>query len=220
MMNMPHSSLRALLVLSLVVLAGAATPARQLASRSTEEWIKTLESPARIKSLRVDEVIAKLRLMPGNVVADLGAGAGAFSLPLAKAVGPTGKVYAVDIDRGLVDYIGRKAAAEKLTNVEPVLGRFTDPALPAADVDVAFLHDVLHHIEDRAAYLKNAARYLKPRGRVAVVDFDGPTGPHSTQPTLQITRTLLGRWMDEAGLALAEELPSFDGKWYVIYAKK
>ena len=72
----------------------------QLASRPAAEWTKTLESPERIASLRTGEVIAKLNLKPGDVVADLGAGTGLFSLPLAKAV-MSGRVYAVELDEGL-----------------------------------------------------------------------------------------------------------------------
>ena len=59
-----------------------------------------------------------------------------------------------------------------MTNIVPVLGKFTDPALPARDVDVAFFHDVLHHVENRAAYLKSVAGYLKPGGRIVVIEFN------------------------------------------------
>lgn len=87
------------------------------------------------------------------MVANIGADSGGLTLPLAKAV-PKGRVYAVDIDQGLVDHIAVKAREAKAANVRAVLGAFTDPKLPAPDVDVAFIYDVLHHIEDRASYLK------------------------------------------------------------------
>ena len=134
--------------LFVAALTSATLGAGQLASRPTEEWIKTLDAPKRIAGLRVDDIIARLRVVPGQVVADLGAGTGAFALPLGKAVGPKGKVYAVEIDCGLVDYIGGKVKQAGASNVLPVLGKPTDPSLPAADVDLAFLHDVLHHVED------------------------------------------------------------------------
>jgi ubiquinone/menaquinone biosynthesis C-methylase UbiE len=209
--------------LGLALVVGGAVGAlegRQLASRSTAEWIATLEAPARLASLRIDDVIARMTLNPGDVVADLGAGAGAFSVPIARAVGPKGKVYAVDIDRGLVDHIGRKATSAQLSHLTPILGTFTDPTLPAADVDVALFHDVLHHIEDRATYLVNSAKYLKRGGRAVVVEFDGPNGPHSAQQSLQVTRDMVGAWMRAAGLTFVEELPFFDHKWIVVYQKK
>lgn len=73
----------------------------QLASRPAEEWSKTLEASTRISGLKIDEIVPKLGVKPGNIVADTGAGTGVFDVPLAKAVSPGGKVYAVDIDAGL-----------------------------------------------------------------------------------------------------------------------
>lgn len=209
----------AALVALAVSAAAVPTAARQLAARPAEEWIRMLDAPARVAGLRVDEVIAKLRLKPGDVVADLGAGAGAFSLPLARAVAPQGKVYAVEIDRGLVDYIARKAKDQQVANVHPILGRFVDPALPSADVDLAFMHDVLHHVEDRPAYLRHASKYLKAGGRFAFVELDAKTGAHRHDATLQITKEQLTAWMADLGFAVSEEFPMFQDKWYVVYAR-
>src|SRR5688572_32841182 len=80
----------------------------QLASRPAEEWTKTLESPERLAGLRVDEVVAAMKLRPGDVVADLGAGSGPFVVPFARAVAAKGKVYAVDIDTGFFPPIANK----------------------------------------------------------------------------------------------------------------
>lgn len=213
-------------IAAVVLVAAAATigivPSAyaQLAARSAEEWIKLLESPERVATLRIDEIVAKLALKPGDVVADLGAGSGVFSLPLARAVGPSGKVYAVEIDQALVDYIAGKAKTQNVANVRPVLGKFVDPSLPAADVDVAFMHDVLHHIEDRAGYLKNAVRYLKPGGRFAFVELDHVKGPHADDPKLQVTKAQLTAWMEAAGMGPVEEVQLTPVKWYAVYARK
>jgi ubiquinone/menaquinone biosynthesis C-methylase UbiE len=194
--------------------------AGQLGSRPAEEWIKTLEAPTRVAGLKIDQVVASLGLEPGQVVADLGAGTGLFSVPLAKAVGPSGKVYAVEIDQGLLDYITRKAKEQAAPNVLPVLGKAADPALPAADVDLAFLHDVLHHIGDRPAYLKQVARYLKPSGRIAVVDLNPATGPHRDDAKLQVTKEGVRSWLSDIGFAPAQEFALFEDKWFVVYARK
>lgn len=210
-------------VIPLVVLLGAvlaiAAPVRaQLGARSTAEWLKTLESANRVAKLKVDEAVAALQLQPDDVVADIGAGSGVFTLPLAKAVA-RGRVYAVDIDQGLVDHIAAKAKAAKADHVRPVLGKFTDPNLPARDVDVAFIYDVLHHIEDRAAYLRNLAPYLKPGGRIAVIDFHPELGPHKNDPKLQITREQTREWMVAAGLKVVAEHRLYDDKWFVVYGR-
>ncbi|MBL9190080.1 MAG: class I SAM-dependent methyltransferase [Opitutaceae bacterium] len=203
----------------LAVVAAAALPARaQLGARSTEEWLKTLDSQNRVARLKVDEAVAVLKLKPTDVVADIGAGSGVFTLPLAKAV-PAGRVYAVDIDQGLVDHIAKKAKDAKADHVRPVLGKFTDPDLPARDVDVAFIYDVLHHIENRVEYLKNLAPYLKPGGRIAVIDFFPELGPHKNDPKLQITREQTKEWMAAAGLKVVAEHKLYDDKWYVVYGR-
>ena len=212
--------LRATLIL---ILAAGITPlpaAAQLASRPAEEWIKMLDAPARVAGLKVDEIIVRLELKPGDVVADLGAGSGVFSVSLARAVKPSGKVYAVEIDQALLDHINRKVKERNVTNVRTVLGKFGDPSLPAADVDVAFMHDVLHHIEDRAGYLKNVARYLKPGGRLAIVEPDARIGPHRNDPKLQVTKEQLKAWMADTGFVPSNEFHLFDNKWYVIYVRK
>jgi len=195
-----------------------ATP--QLAARTTADWIKTLESPARIASLKIDETIAKLRLKPGDIVADIGAGSGLFEGPLAKAVTSGGKIYAVDIDQGLLDNIDKRTKEFQITNVQTVLGKFADPHLPARDVDLAFIDDVLHHIEDRAGYLKNLVGYLKPSGRIAVIEFIPSKGGHQNQPELQITKEQGTAWMAAAGMKPVEEFDLFDTKWFVMYERR
>ncbi len=204
----------------MLVFASLAAPVAfaQLGARSTEEWLKTLDAQNRVAKLRIDDAVAALKLKPGDVVADIGAGSGVFTLPLATAV-PKGRVYAVDIDQGLVDHIAKKAHEAKAANVRAVLGAFTDPKLPARDVDVAFIYDVLHHIEDRAGYLKNLAPYLKPDGRIAVIDFQPELGPHKNDPKLQITREQTRAWMAAAGLKVVTEHKLYDDKWYVVYGK-
>lgn len=209
--------------LSLIALAlcvGFVQPASaQLAGRSTEEWLKTLENPTRIAGLKVDETVTKLGLKPGAVVADIGAGAGIFEASLAQAVSPGGKVYAVDIDKGLIDHIAKRAAELHITNVQGVVGTFTDPKLPVRNVDLAFIYDVLHHIEARAEYLKSLAGYLKPSGRIAVIDFRPGQGGHRDLPELQVAREQATAWMAAAGLKPVEEIELFTDKWFVIYGK-
>jgi len=191
----------------------------QLASRPAAEWTKTLESPERVAGLRTDEVIGRLNLKPGDVVADLGAGTGLFSLPLAKAV-PSGRVYAVELDEGFLTQIRGKAKAGNVPNIVPVLGKFTDPALPARDVDVAFFHDVLHHVENRAAYLKSVAGYLKPGGRIAVIEFNPGDSPHKAEPQLVVSKEQAAGWMADAGLVPAEDIQLFPDKYFVVYRRK
>jgi ubiquinone/menaquinone biosynthesis C-methylase UbiE len=198
----------------------AAPAAVQLAGRSADEWIKTLESPTRIASLKIDETIPRLKLKPTDIVVDIGAGSGVFEGPLSRAV-PQGKVYAVDIDQGLLDNIEKRKKEFQITNVQTVLGKFTDPNLPTHDIDLAFINDVLHHIEDRAGYVRNLAAYLKPSGRIAVIEFVPDKGGHRDQPELQITQSQATAWMADAGMKPVDQIDGlFTDKWFVIYGKR
>ena len=212
----------------LVLWGGAiAAQAFQLGGRSAEEWVKTLESPQRIAGLKIEEVISRLKLKPGMIVADIGAGTGVFSRPFAKAVAPGGKVYAVDVDQGLVDYIAQRAKQENSSNVQAVLGKFEDPNLPSRDVDLAFFHDVLHHIEHREAYLKTLVSYLKPTGRIVLIEIDpaNPQHPHQEhvekEHGMQLSKESATHWLAALGFQPAEEFDLFKGeKWFVIYERE
>jgi ubiquinone/menaquinone biosynthesis C-methylase UbiE len=213
---------RTWLVSSIVMCAlVAGVGARQLASRPAPDWIQRLERPERIAGLKIDYIISSLDLKPGQVVADLGAGPGVISIPMAKAVMPGGKVYAVDIDKVFIDHIKMRSGEQHITNVVPVLGKFTDPGLPAQDVDVALFHDVLHHIKDRADYLKATAKYVKPSGRIAIVELDPKTGSHRDDPSLTVSKEQAREWLAAAGFKPVKE---FDGltenKWFVVYARQ
>ena len=210
---------RPVLVLAFLLAAFGELAAVQLGSRPADDWIARLERPERVAGLKIDYIISKLELKPGQVVADIGAGPGVLSLPIGKTVVPGGKVYAVEIDQAFLDRIAVKTKDQHITNVIPVLGKASDPGLPARDVDVALFHDVLHHIEHRAEYLKAVAGYVKPDGRVAIVELP-PNGSHKDEPVLVVTRGQVDKWMAEAGFKPAQEFDGLpEGKWFVVYKR-
>jgi len=212
-----------LITLGLFLLVASAEAPAQLGSRETKEWIQNLDRPERIAGLEIDKVLPILNLKPGDNVADIGAGTGAFSLPLAKTVAPSGKVYAVDIDPGLLDYIVQKAKKENLENIQTVKGEFSDPKLPARDVDLGFFHDVLHHIENRQAYLKALGTYIKPTGRIALIEMnrDDPKTPHRNNPEMLLSKDEVKSWMAAAGFYPAVEYDIFGNrKWFIIYTRR
>ena len=213
------SSISIRAAIAIVIVGALASPAAaQLASRPAEEWVKTLDAPDRIKAMKIDEVVAALEIKPGAIVADVGAGSGLVSGPLAIATGSKGVLYAVDIDKGLLAHIATRATEQKLGNIKTVLGEFTDPRLPEK-VDLAFMNDVLHHIADRATYLRNLASYLKPGGRLAIVDFIPASSPHSAQPELTVSEEQAATWLMQAGLKPAKKVTIFNDRFYIIYAR-
>lgn len=205
------------------LLAAAAPSFAQLAPRKADAWVATLEGPQRVASQKIDQVLARLSLKPGMVVADIGAGSGLFSRPLAQAVAPSGKVYAVDIQQDLLDYINQRSQEAGIRNIQTVLGGFDDPRLPTHDVDLAFINDVLHHIRDRAVYLKTLGTYIKPAGRIAIIEMnkDDPDTPHRSQPELLVSRAQILDWMSAAGFKLVGEHPDlFPGtKWFLVFGR-
>ncbi len=142
-----------------------------------KESAKSFDNPERDAWQMPDRVIAGLNLKRGQVVADIGAGTGYFSVRLAKSEAAP-KVYAVDIEPQMVTYLRERASKEGLTNVIAVQAAADNPNLPEP-VDLVLIVDTYHHIGDREAYFRKLAKSLKPRGRVAIIDFkpDSPEGP-------------------------------------------
>jgi ubiquinone/menaquinone biosynthesis C-methylase UbiE len=88
-------------------------------------------------------------------------------------------------------------------------------------VNLAFIHDVLHHIEQRAEYVKALARTLKPDGRIALIEFHPGRGGHKDQKEMQVSREAAARWMADAGLVPVQEVADlFSDKWFVIYGRR
>jgi SAM-dependent methyltransferase/mono/diheme cytochrome c family protein len=211
---------------------GDRPPATHQDNTDGKEWVRRLERADRLPGLKTDDVISCLQLKPGDVVADIGAGTGAFTIPFAKAVAPSGQALAVDIWPDLLDYINGKAKKEVVANVQTILAARDDPALPAARVDVAFFHDVFHNVNDRQAYLKLLASYLKPGGRIAIIEqeFDDPIARKWDLPRDRITREQVSSWMGNVGFHLIAEFDIFQGannpkkagmpdRWFVVYGR-
>jgi arsenite methyltransferase len=155
---------------------------------SCATWKKfAYEGFGRDRTQQPERVISALGLQPGQQVADLGAGGGYFTFRLADAVGPTGKVYAIDIDADMTEYLEREVVARGAHNVEVVQATADDPGIPAHSVDLLFTCNTYHHIGERVAYFAHAGRVLRPGGRVAIIDLNGSGWfswlfGHSTKP--------------------------------------
>jgi len=119
-----------------------------------------------------DEVVALLGIGAGDRVADVGAGGGYFTFRFADAVGDLGRVYAVDVDDDLLAYLEDRVQEEGRANLSVVRGAYDDPRLPDGEIDLVFLSNTYHHIQDRTAYFRRLLLDLAPNGRVAVVELD------------------------------------------------
>jgi len=142
----------------------------QVMGHQAADW---LERPEREAEEHSEQLVRELKIVPGQTVADIGAGTGYYSRRLASRAGPRGKVLAEDIQPEMLDLLTNRMARAGITNVVPVLGTEKDPRLPAASVDLVLLVDVYHEFDWPWEMMSNICRSLKPHGRVALVEFRG-----------------------------------------------
>ena len=144
---------------------------REIAHVMGHEGAEWLERPERIQEERPDKMIELLGLKPGQAVADIGAGSGFITQRLAAKVGSSGKVYAVDIQQEMLDFIEQKMKSRGLRNVLPILGTISNPNLPTNAIDLVLMVDVYHEFSEPEAMMRHIVQSLKPGGRVAFVEY-------------------------------------------------
>jgi predicted methyltransferase len=131
---------------------------------------RRMYSPSgRDRGQRPDEIMSALALRAGETVVDLGSGTGYYTFRLARAVGPSGRVYAVDTDADLLEDLDRQATRERVLNLRTTHPGPGEAGLPEP-ADLVFLSHVYHHLPERVAYFRRLARSLRPGGRVAIVE--------------------------------------------------
>src|SRR5262249_40786149 len=145
--------------------------------KDADKWSQAFDDPARDAWQKPHEVIQALALKRDAVIADIGAGTGYFAVRFARMV-PDGHVHAVDTEAEMVRFLERRARREGLKNLIAILGAADDPRL-TEKADLVVLVDVYHHIENRERYFRGVRDWLKPGGRLVVIDFrlDSPQGP-------------------------------------------
>jgi ubiquinone/menaquinone biosynthesis C-methylase UbiE len=140
--------------------------------------LSLLETPDRNQWQRTDDVLDNLKIADGSTVADIAAGGGWFAMQLARRVGPSGVVYAEEIQSSMIESISLRMRKENLTNIKPVLGTPTDPHLPQDSMDAVVIVNAFHDIETPVPLLQNIRLALKSQGLLGVVDFTaGGGGP-------------------------------------------
>jgi arsenite methyltransferase len=179
--------------------------------QSAAEYARVLDDPERDGWQKPHEVILALKLSGQETVADIGSGTGYFANRLARHAR---RVFAVDIDAGLLA-ISLKTAPG---NVTPVLASPDNPRLPESAIDLVFFCDVLHHIQNRGAYLEKVKHALKPGGRVVVIDFhkrEMKIGPPSE---MKIDRAEMVQEFGQAGFRLIEEQGFLPYQYFVVFS--
>lgn len=179
-----------------------------------------LERPERETEERTDLVVPALKLGSGDTVADLGAGTGYFSWRLARAVGPAGRVYAVDIQPEMLERLQQQMAARGVTNVVSVLGTASDPKLPAAALDLILMVDVYHEFEHPYEMLEATCRALKPGGRLVFVEYRGEDPTVPIKPLHKMTEAQVRREAALHPLDWVETIRTLPQQHLIVFRKR
>lgn len=176
--------------------------------RDIKAYLQMLDDQARDKDQKPAEVIEALGVKPGMAVADLGSGSGYFTRRFVEAVTETGKVYAIDVEPEMLAYAKESVMHMHITySAEFVLARPDDPKLPLDSVDLIFICNTYHHLENRPVYFQNLKSALKAGGRIAIVDFyhDARSGDLGFSKQHLVSRETVLEEVTKAGYKLSRE---------------
>jgi ubiquinone/menaquinone biosynthesis C-methylase UbiE len=182
----------------------------QFQKANVKDFIKRFESNDREVFVKRREITKALELKPGMAVADIGAGTGLFTRLFANEVGPSGKVYAVDISKDFLDYITAQARSRGQTQIVTIRGTQDSTNLPQGSVDLVFLCDVYHHLENHEKILASIHLALRPGGMLVLVEFDRVEGK-SSEFVLKHIRASQNEFRGEVESAGFETVQSFEG---------
>jgi len=182
------------------------------------KWSEVFDDPERDAWQKPADVVAAMALSPGMTAADIGAGTGYFNPHLAAAVGPTGKVLALDIEPNLIAHMTARAERDGTPQVEARLGTPDDAGLKPAEADRVLIVDTYHHIQTRPAYFAKVRAGVKPGGKLIVVDFkkeDSPMGPPVAE---RIAPDVVQAELIEAGWVFERAVDGWPYQYVLVFA--
>jgi len=177
-----------------------------------------LERPTREREERTDRLINRLPLKPDSVVADIGAGTGYFSFPMAERV-PDGRVLAVDIQQEMLDMIAARMAAEGVDNIQTVLGSERDPGLEPSSVDVVLLVDAYHEFSWPREMGEAMVRALRPEGRLVLIEYRAEDPSVPIKPLHKMSVRQARREMAAIGLELERNGKFLPQQHFMVFRK-
>jgi len=194
---------------------------REIARVMGHQGIAWLERPQREEEERLTLLMEALKLKPGMQVADIGAGSGVISVMIAQRIGD-GKVFAVDIQKEMLDALEEKCRLQGVTNVEPVLGTTQSPRLAPASIDLAVMVDVYHEFDFPYEMLREIAASLKPGGRVAFVEYrkEDPNVPIKLVHKMSEAQVRKEAELPELGLTWTETVGTLPRQHVVIFTRR
>lgn len=175
--------------------------------------------PERDEEERASESFKQLKLTAGMTVCDMGCGNGYWTLPMARDIGPEGRVLAVDIQREMLQKLRARSARSKINNIEPVLGKIDDPNLPAGEVDLLLMVDVYHEFSHPESMLWGIRRSLKPTGVIALLEYREEDPEVPIKPLHKMSKTQIMKEYKHNGLKLVREYNKLPWQHLMFFAR-
>jgi ubiquinone/menaquinone biosynthesis C-methylase UbiE len=179
-------------------------------------WLDRAEREREEQPTRALQI---MQIAPGMTVADIGAGSGYFTERLARLVGPSGRVFATDIQPGMIDLLKRRLSAQAIQNVSVILSEPANPLLPAGAIDLALMVDVYHELGDPQTVLKHIRTALKPEGRLVLVEYKGEDPTIPILPSHKMTVAQAKTELEAEGFTLATAVSSLPRQHVLIFTK-
>jgi SAM-dependent methyltransferase len=178
-----------------------------------------LTRPERETEEQPDEALKAIGIVRGSSVADIGAGSGYMTLRMARLVGPTGKVYANDIQPRMLELLRENLKKQKIANVEPVLGEIDDPKLAPSSVDLVLLVDVYHEFSEPQKMLRHIREALKPDGRLVLLEYRGEDPAVPILPEHKMTVDQVKAELEPEGYRLDQVKENLPRQHILIFRK-
>ncbi len=180
------------------------------------DWLVRNE---RVEEEHPDEALDLIGIPKGGVVGDVGAGVGYYSLKLAKRVGPEGKVYANDIQQGMIDMLRQNMATQHVTNIIPILGAVNDPRLPKDALDLVMLVDVYHEFSKPVEMIDRIRDSLKPGGRLILLEYRAEDPAVPIRPEHKMSVKTVRQELEPQGLKFQKSIEKLPWQHIIIFTR-
>ena len=168
-----------------------------------------------------DEIMDRLHLGAGDIVADIGAGSGFFTIPFSSRVGDKGLVFAEEIQIEMINYISRKVEEQELENIRVIFGKPEDPSLLDNFFNLVFLANTYHELEKPFLMLENIKKDLRYSGRLAIIDWDpAKQSPFGPPIDVKVPENTIIKEVERVGFELIEKHNFMPYHYFLVFKKK
>jgi ubiquinone/menaquinone biosynthesis C-methylase UbiE len=191
---------------------------REIAYVMSHYGISWLERPEREKEERVTLLLKNMDLKPGMVVADIGAGSGYHAVRMAKMVGD-GKIYAVDVEPKMIDYLNKRIKEEGYKNIKTILGKEQSVELPAASIDIMLMVDVYHELSFPYEIARSMLEALKPGGKLFLIEYRAEDSSVPIKPVHKMSQKQAIKELKAAGFTFVKNIGNLPWQHCLVFTK-